>query len=731
MIDDVQVNEPKEDQDRDEEEEIMKNQPKRRKRKSRLGIDAYIDDAAEESGEENYNRKEHKDDKKLQEYYKSHKRTSYLQKFRDKDEDEIIAHYNERAKQYEREEQEEAYRDDTTQPKELIRPTIQDPRLYSIKCKIGEERATAIGIMKKFHDLKNTSKSFNIMSVLAINKMNGHILIEAKRTEEVRKAIQGFLSIKNDYIKLIPLNQVGNILTSDPKKKIEVQIGQFVRIKKGLYEKDLALVDQIDIDQNAVYVRIVPRIEVMKKKEIGKKKIRPVAKLFTVDENIKDQVSNLVYNKEIFSYRNNRFENGFLKKKFRMNNIIISNIFPTYEEVQLFKNGETNEHKKQILIRKLAKISKQASRSFKFLFKGDQVKIKDGEYQDKKAIVIDKDHHKRLIKVLIIGSNSTGPIQYQPQRLEKIFKIGDQVEILMGHNKGVSGTIINLMGKEAQILSNNNKKEITLFKCDLKKKTKGFVSSLSVKKSKYELQRFDLVKMNDDKTVGVILQIQRDSIQLFDTEGMVKNFQKIHIKQRISNKLNVINSYKQDIQTKSIVKILTGIEKDTIAPVIHVYQEKVFIRSKEKSHNFGVMVVDASSCYVLQSNTFNNLNRRARFNNRNIKKSEDPEFAKKIQNPDQRKIALIGQKKKIIQGKWKGYEGMIRSINDRSARFELSAKNKVITIPLDHLNIPYEDKKSLRISNKPDYPEKTSVYNKNSSPFAKQFATPVYNPDKK
>lgn len=45
-----------------------------------------------------------------------------------------------------------------------------------------------------------------------------------------------------------------------------------------------------------------------------------------------------------------------------------------------------------------------------------------------------------------------------------------------------------------------------------------------------------------------------------------------------------------------------------------------------------------------------------------------------------------------MQGKWKGYEGVIKQVNETRANFELSAVNKVISIPLKDLNISFKDK---------------------------------------
>lgn len=48
---------------------------------------------------------------------------------------------------------------------------------------------------------------------------------------------------------------------------------------------------------------------------------------------------------------------------------------------------------------------------------------------------------------------------------------------------------------------------------------------------------------------------------------------------------------------------------------------------------------------------------------------------------------LVGLRKKIIRGPYKGYEGIIKQINNNKVKFELSAQCKVVNIPLNYLNL--------------------------------------------
>ena len=70
------------------------------------------------------------------------------------------------------------------------------------------------------------------------------------------------------------------------------------------------------------------------------------------------------------------------------------------------------------------------------------------------------------------------------------------------------------------------------------------MSKQSVQKNKIELKRFDLVMLNDRKTVGVVLMMDNNEITLIDTQNHVSKYEKIKIMKRITQKQSVTNRYR-------------------------------------------------------------------------------------------------------------------------------------------------------------------------------------------
>lgn len=88
---------------------------------------------------------------------------------------------------------------------------------------------------------------------------------------------------------------------------------------------------------------------------------------------------------------------------------------------------------------------------------------------------------------------------------------------------------------------------------------------------------------------------------------------------------------------------------------------------------------------------------------------------------------MIGQRRKVSKGEYKGFEGTIKGFSDNFVKFELSAKNRVVTLPFAYLNIQIEDKTKTQNNMTQYATNKTSNYNMNS-PY-KNFSTPMHNPD--
>lgn len=122
-------------------------------------------------------------------------------------------------------------------------PGIKDPHLWLVKCQIGEERATAIALARKFLAFQCTSTPLQIKSIVAKDTLKGFIYIEAFKQTHVKQAIEGVSALARAQFeqKLVPVDEMTDVLRV-VKETSQLKPKQWVRIKGGRYKNDLARV---------------------------------------------------------------------------------------------------------------------------------------------------------------------------------------------------------------------------------------------------------------------------------------------------------------------------------------------------------------------------------------------------------------------------------------------------------------------------------------------------------
>lgn len=425
--------------------------------------------------------------------------------------------------------------------------------------------------MNKYLDLRGTRNEINIFSASALDKFPGHIFIEAHRDFHVKEAIKGLKNLNINTVKIIPVKEVTQVFQPDPTKQASLEVGQFVRLKKGLYKDDLAMVVEFDDSFRRIKIKMVPRLmsgsyveeagDNDKDNDGADKKIRPPKRFFIAEEfpEAKPISSARHDHVQVYAFDGKRFENGLLVKTLWLKNLETENIVPTLEEIEAFRRSEmTKEGREEIMER--AKRTIEDSRKFaNNLEKGDKVQIIQGDLKGLTAVVteVTEDH----VKVLPDAGIMTEPVQYMPNELVKVFIPGDHVQILDGKYSGITGTIMKIDNTVAHIISEDNSEEMKVLLSAIKYTTDVVVTQGQKKKGPSEIVKHDLVILNDNRTVGVVLSVQRDTLMILDTEGYVKNVKKIQILNKLNPRGHVKNSFGQDISSGCTVRVSEGAHK--------------------------------------------------------------------------------------------------------------------------------------------------------------------------
>ncbi|KAL0972825.1 hypothetical protein UPYG_G00195210 [Umbra pygmaea] len=150
--------------------------------------------------------------------------------------------------------------DDITQQQLL--PGVKDPNLWTVKCKIGEERATAIALMRKFIAYQFTDTPLQIKSVVAPEHVKGYIYVESYKQTHVKAAIEGVGNLRMGIWnqQMVPIKEMTDVLKV-VKEVTNLKPKSWVRLKRGLYKDDIAQVDYVEPSQNTISLKMIPRID--------------------------------------------------------------------------------------------------------------------------------------------------------------------------------------------------------------------------------------------------------------------------------------------------------------------------------------------------------------------------------------------------------------------------------------------------------------------------------------
>lgn len=139
-----------------------------------------------------------------------------------------------------------------------VLPSIHDPKLWQVRVKKGQEKLAAMSLMNKQIAYTRKGKPFAILSAVHVNNIENSIFVEAYKLESVREAIEG-LNYCYQKIDQLPLAEMTKIFENQIELE-KPQTGQWVRIKNGMYQGDLGMVDEIRGDDR-YFIKLIPRYD--------------------------------------------------------------------------------------------------------------------------------------------------------------------------------------------------------------------------------------------------------------------------------------------------------------------------------------------------------------------------------------------------------------------------------------------------------------------------------------
>ena len=591
-------------------------------------------------------------------------------------------------------------------PKALLMPGVDDPSIWGVRCKIGRERDLVLSLSRKAATMaaSDTGDRLRIFSAFHRDSLKGFLYVEATSEADVRSALHGLIGVYSNSpngVFLVNIEEMPDLLKTK-QKKVEINPGGWVRIKRGKYAGDLAQI--IDISENGeeLNVKFVPRIDLTPKDAglaagpDGKKRkkgaatplaFRPPQGFFNADE-----IAKIYGKKDVqrmraqgeYSFHGDLYKDGYLEKEIKMNGVTFEGVVPTIDELTKFTgdaNAGIDGEGSGLDLSKMAESARALARTI--LQPGDHVEVFEGDQRGMHGTVASIINDVVLIEPsaeLELHELGDQKIEVQARSVRKRFKAGDHVKVMAGANLDETGLVVKVKDDVVTFLSDLTLEEVNVFVKDVREAAE--VGSGVNEIGQYELH--DLVQL-DTNTTGVIFKLERDSFRILDQTGAVR----ILKPSQIANKVNSRNAVATDADGSDI---RSGDEMKEGGPnsmrdgrdgkVLHVYRSMfAFLYNRSLSENEGVFVTSARNLVSKAPKNVTAQKFGMGLNPDLFQKAMPPPQAANSFRPDGR----IHRKVTITKGAYKGYAGVVKDVTAGKARVELHSIAKTVTVPVEQL----------------------------------------------
>lgn len=673
-----------EEEEEDDEENEDSNQPSKRRRLRRnqfLDVEAEVDeDEAEEEEEEGFG----KDDGFIQEepepeegaeaaaHERIYRRVDRHDDIAEGDAEELAERYREKYGRISA----SKYHQDGYVPQQLLLPSVNDPAIFGIGARLGREKEIVRAVLRKSLSLQYTASPLNIYSVFQRDAFPGRIYIEAPSQAAAIHACSGVPNVyTTSRIVKVPIKEYPDMFRVHKTQDVELTPGTYVRVKRGKYAGDLAVVENLSENGLEVKLRLVPRLNygrvVVDTAEKRKRSERPPPRLFNAQDATQSGGSLQKHGPTSYVFEGEDYDNGFLLKDFRLAYIQLDNVNPTLGEITALKGSADEGLDLQALQDSLRHTQPAQFKA------GEAVEVTQGEQTGLQGKVVGTSDD--IVQV----EGDDIKVSVPASHLRKHFAIGDHVRVMRGSSRDDTGLVVSRDNDFVTFLSDTKGSETTVFARDLQ------VASDTAQTSsvgKYNIH--DLVQLNA-QTVGCIVGIERDRVKVLAQDGQLATVTPQAIVMKVVNGRQLAtDAHGRQIEIGDTVREIGGERKQ--GAILHLYHQFVFLHNRELTENLGVFVTRVSQVATVATRgaraerglDLARINPSVAAANAASQQSMGPPPQRATFNTRR----MLGVKVSIGPGSgYKGLKGIVRDVNETSARVELEAKNKVVTVNVQKL----------------------------------------------
>ncbi|KAG5307497.1 SPT5H factor, partial [Acromyrmex insinuator] len=639
---------------------------------------------------------------------------------------------------------------------QTLLPGVKDPNLWLVKCRMGEEKATVLLLMRKFIACQNSSEPFQIKSVVAPERVKGYIYIEAYKQSHVKVVIENVRSLRMGTWKqeMVPIKEMIEVLRV--KVQTHLKPKQWVRVKRGIYQDDLAQIVYIDLAQNQVHLKLLPRIDYSRFRGVlrtiqnkciesdvlkRKKNKKPAKKPFN-PEAVRAVGGEIIKNGNFYIFEGNRYNHkGFLYKNFFINNIMVKDVIPTLSELEKFEEAPQNVEIDSNDTPGSGTFEKNQLHSFN---NGDNVIICEGELTNLQGKIVSINGN--TIMVMPKHKELNEVLELHASELRKYFTQGDHVKITAGRYEGDTGLIVRVEQNRIVLFSDLTMHELEVLPRDLQLCSDMATGVDSLGK----FQWGDLVQL-DAQTVGIIVRLEHENFHVLSIHGKVIEVRPQAVTKRRESRNTIALDFRQStIRKKDIVKVVDGPHTGRGGEIKHLYRSFAFLHSKMFVDNGGIFVCKTRHLQLSGGNkatSINSMSPVAGF------MSPVAGFMSPVAgfiggfgrgggggrgrgrgggDGARRDRELIGTTIKITGGPYKGNVGIVKDATQTTVRVELHSTCHTISVDRSHIATVGDQARDGGFSSHNKTPiygfgGQTPMYSKDASKTPTYgFQTPIY-----
>lgn len=607
-------------------------------------------------------------------------------------------------------------------PQRLLMPSVDDPKLWSVRCKILRERDIVMTLMRKQEALGGQLK---FISAFCRDSIPGRLYIEAKSAQHVLEAcmdIVGCYARSEANLTMVPIGEMADLLKIT-KIVPTIKIGSWVRLKRGKYAGDLAqVIDQAENGED-VGIKFVPRIDMnprqtgetfidkngKKRKKMansgfGDRGPRPQQRFFNPEDVRKVYMGSdrpVKRNNGEWVFQKDTFKDGYCERDVRIDHLLLDDVKPSLGEITRFtgssatggvqgEGGAGEEGDGGVNLEMLANAANQSHTTN--LERDDAVEIFEGDMTGVQGTV--QKINNNVITVMFDDEGVIGQMVEVPATsVRKRFRPGDHVKVTTGKHRDETGLVVKTEDNFTTFLSDLTLSEVTVFSKDLRQATE--VGSGVNDIAGYELH--NLVQL-DAQTAGVIFKIERESFRVLDQQGNVLTVRPHQITmKRDTMRAVALDSEGSEFRAGDKMKEVEGEGRE--GQVLHIYQSVlIFMHNRDVTDNGGVFISRARQLVpVAPKSTAFGAVASGGLKGADLSK-QNPQLtagldaaqlnggggaASSMQRRGRDPYA--GKTVSIIKGPYKTYRGIIKDTNGAMARVELHTMSKILTIELKSL----------------------------------------------